>query len=575
MNKITKILATSCIATVFSTANLYAEQPLGKEIVVEKDYTPEQKKASRQNVLPEVTKLAPQTSSSLKYSNKEVTAKLNDDISVMPAYGFLTQRLTKPNRGYAEFAMGMGMNMQGSAGYKILDANRHSLDIWLHHNSFWNVKNDPGVETPNADYKQKFTNEMLGLNYGYTTANGLNIAADAKYHFARLNYLIGDKIRFANANEFEFGGGLDGSSGDWEYNAGLRFNHFAHSLTQNWDINDKPLNENLFTITGGLSGAMSEVSRVGGDLKFDYYNNEYSSQNVAQYLDGKNNIGKLRLTPYFFSSSNRYRLRIGINLDISMSDGSVFNISPDASYEYRILRGVWLFASTRGGKEINTKAAKFNNLRYINPTTAVATSYCPIDFNAGFRLGAYKGFTAEINGGYKKVNSAPVDMAYSASDIEFKTGKFDVIATPYNQVVTHFGGKVGYKYGNYFDINMQIDALRDVLSNAEEMPLHEKPYSKWGMELKVKSTIRPISKLTIDLDFAYFHKRPQRYNVGGVFVYRENSCWNQFGAKVKYDITNNFGVMLMGYNLLNCKDTCIANYAYQPLTIMGGITYKF
>ena len=129
----TKALYSIILASAALTP-LAAADELNQTISVTKETEVVEHKAEKMEALPDA---APSTASQvkLKFSDWAVPVAVNPWLVVQnpqrQADGF--EFSTK--RGYAEFGMGNYMNMVGSLGYRVVDKEQMSMNIWLQHNS--------------------------------------------------------------------------------------------------------------------------------------------------------------------------------------------------------------------------------------------------------------------------------------------------------------------------------------------------------------------------------------------------------------------------------------------------------
>ena len=116
-------------------------QNLNKEITVDKDYVPVERKAVKQNTLPAVQKNAADMNAKLNYSDWALPAAVPAKIPTMQPYGYLTNKVVDTKRGYATLGAGSQLNLLGNAGYRVLDDVNTALALWVQHNRTWAGKN--------------------------------------------------------------------------------------------------------------------------------------------------------------------------------------------------------------------------------------------------------------------------------------------------------------------------------------------------------------------------------------------------------------------------------------------------
>ena len=90
---------------------------LNKEITLEKDIAPLEKKAVKKNELP-------------------------TSIPTLLPYGYRTAHNFSNQRGYLDMGAGTQANFRVDFGYRILNEEREKLGVWFNHNSSWNSKSN-------------------------------------------------------------------------------------------------------------------------------------------------------------------------------------------------------------------------------------------------------------------------------------------------------------------------------------------------------------------------------------------------------------------------------------------------
>ena len=162
-----KKLYISMLAAVLAVAGATAQnndkKDLTKEITLEKDFVPVEKKATKKNTLPTVKKVSAPAKTTLNYSDWSEPTTVPTSIPLMLPYGYRTAHNFSDKRGYLQVGGGMQANFTGSAGYRILDTEQNTLGVWLQHNSTWAGKNGTKLILDEAErLKQKFNDNVIG-----------------------------------------------------------------------------------------------------------------------------------------------------------------------------------------------------------------------------------------------------------------------------------------------------------------------------------------------------------------------------------------------------------------------------
>ena len=159
----TILLAAFTLTTVYAQDNTN----LNKEITLEKDIEPLQKKAVKKNQLPKVKTLDnTQPKTNLGYSDLMAPIEVPADIPTLLPYGYRTAHNFSNKRGYLDVGVGSQANFRLDFGYRILNQEREKLGVWINHNSTWDGRNSSKLITDSQNrLKQKFNDNTLGVDY--------------------------------------------------------------------------------------------------------------------------------------------------------------------------------------------------------------------------------------------------------------------------------------------------------------------------------------------------------------------------------------------------------------------------
>ncbi|MEG0253070.1 MAG: hypothetical protein RSA66_04675 [Muribaculaceae bacterium] len=597
MNNYRNILLAIAVATVTSMAA--QKESLTKEITVEKDYVPTEEKANKLNNLPEVSKVTTQKKS-LDYSDWTAPTTINPFIPTMLPIGHDTTHKFSTKRGYFDFGMGSFLNMTGSAGYKILDSNVNSLNVWIQHNSSWTGKNSTKyiddynkavdmINTPNehlVPLKQKFNDNIIGVDFFHSFGN-IVAGVNAFYHYDHFNRYGNSreskKDIWQTVNEFNIALSLKNIQKDSgiKYFAGLSYDHFG---------NNGHIKENDFKLNGGVSMQSGEKSRIGIDLIADYlyYTNPYGVNDEQPYsvsYVGNNSYSLISLSPYYQLYGDKANLRFGVNFDLSISDGTILRFSPNVKFDYKFINGFMFYADVNGGKKLNTFSKLSTINRYFNPSMVLGSSYSPLDAVAGFKVGPFAGFTAKVWGGYAIVNNQ--QLPWINSDVfDVAGGLLPHNYTPYFDVTSYrgenmsgwqVGGEIAYKYKNIAELSARI-AYSPQNENKGYVFSEDRPEYIIGAQLKVT----PIEKLCITANYELRGNRAMwsrsEYGQAPVtisYMKSELGNVNLLNLGAEYRINDMFGVFAQFNNILNKQWDNYFFMGSQKFNALGGISILF
>ena len=155
----TILLAAFTLTTVYAQDNTN----LNKEITLEKDIEPLQKKAVKKNQLPKVKTLqSTQPKTNLGYSDLMTPIEVPTDIPTLLPYGYRTAHNFSDKRGYLDVGAGTQANFRVDFGYRLINEEREKLGLWVNHNSTWNSKNPSKIITLEENRNKQKTAYEIG-----------------------------------------------------------------------------------------------------------------------------------------------------------------------------------------------------------------------------------------------------------------------------------------------------------------------------------------------------------------------------------------------------------------------------
>ena len=310
MMKMNKKIYIAMLLAAFAISGTNAQdnkQNLNKEITLEKDIAPLEKKAVKKNELPKVKKpTATGKKTQLGYSDLTSPIDVPTSIPTLLPYGYRTAHNFSDKRGYLDVGGGTQANFAVDFGYRIIDQESENLGIWLNHNSTWNSKNPSKVITHDVNRnKQKFNDNTLGVDYSRALGKG-TLTLGLMSHIDIYNY-------YGGWNELELYPLKEGGDGltilspyNWDtekqsffninlnagwksqftlldkplkYNIGLLYGHanhdkpfdehYKHGVHDNWGIIDLGGSYDITELTNAALNIKGEYLRRGVKAKAD------------------------------------------------------------------------------------------------------------------------------------------------------------------------------------------------------------------------------------------------------------------------------------------------------------------
>ena len=125
-----KKIYIAMLLAAFTLAGAHAQDntKLNKEITLEKDIAPLEKKAVKKNELPKVKKpTTTGTKTQLNYSDLTSPIEVPTTIPTLLPYGYRTAHNFSDKRGYLDVGGGTQANFKVSFGYRFIDEEREKL----------------------------------------------------------------------------------------------------------------------------------------------------------------------------------------------------------------------------------------------------------------------------------------------------------------------------------------------------------------------------------------------------------------------------------------------------------------
>ena len=594
MKKYMAALALAMILPVAPTA--LAQNSGGKElnkvITLDKDFVPVEKKAVKKNKLPQVVKSTVKEVKAPTYSTWVQPTSVPSLVPVMEPYGYRTLHNFSDQNGYLMLGAGTHLNMTGSVGYRIIDQEDTRLGVWLQHNSSWNGKNSSQLIAPENRQKQKYNDNLLGLDLmkevrGGTFGAALRGEYDSfNYYAGWTDFLRDNKQSFFNLDlDFDWDGKADVGDG-LEYNVGFggAFAGYGKGLEgENTGAREAQARLGL-----GVDYSLGDFNTVGADLDFtlvnlSHYDTFLSHDNLSS------TYGLLHLSPYYRFQGENFRALVGLNLDFGFNDGKAVRVSPNVKFEYDVAGSTVIYANATGGKELNTLARLHAVNRYSAPRQRYASSYTPFDFEAGLKFGPFRGFNLKVYAGYGIFNNV-LDAFVQPLGIDGMTGTViypealryaatNYRATGYRGVKV--GAEVNYKYRSLVELTASIvyapSGENDDIANQKYLKGYSLDYYD-GTEVvgKIDLKVTPIDKLSIGVGMEYRGGRAVLQAASDIpYDFLDlDDIWN-LKAHASYNFSRTFSVWLDANNLLNRRWDEMPGMGAQKLSVMGGIAINF
>lgn len=628
--KMNKIFIAMLLAAFTATAVNAQDNKtqLSKEITLEKDVAPLEKKAVKKNELPKVKKTAPVgKKTSLGYSDLTTPIEVPTTIPTLLPYGYRTAHNFSDKRGYVDVGGGTQANFRVDFGYRILDAENENLRIWFNHNSTWNGKNNSRVITLDENRnKQKVNDNTLGVDYSRALGKG-TLTLGLVSHVDIFNY-------YGGWNVYPVASDVDGTeprslrpSYDWsadkqaffninlnagwssqfmlrdtplKYSASLQYGHASH---------DKPFSElykhgvhdnwGILNLAGAYD--LTELSTAALSIKGEYLRRGTKAR-LDAYDDLFDEVGMITLSPSYTIHGDMYQLQLGLNANISFSDGAAFRLSPNVRGSLSLVDGFAVFANALGGKALGYRQSKhFVNYRYDDPLLMYGSVYTPIDAEGGIKVGPFQGLTAKVSLGYAIVKDEPgIVYSYPASVNYSYLVSQDPLAerdawlglntgfmSSYKVIDSrgyYVNAEVSYKYRSLIEASAAVKYA----PHDNEIFASDRHYNGYKMGVDRASTVAnvdlkvtPWRPLSVNLGLEY---RGGRMALMGTYMEEDQVADYTFlnmsdvinlHAGANYRLKSNINLWIEAHNLLNRRYDVLHGMGAQRIGFMVGAGFTF
>ncbi len=613
--KMKKIYIAMLLAA-FALNGAYAQdnKNLNKEITLEKDIAPLEKKAVKKNELPKVKKpVATGQKTQLGYSDLTSPIDVPTSIPTLLPYGYRTAHNFSDKRGYLDIGGGTQANFRMDFGYRILDAEREKLGIWLNHNSTWNGKNSSRVITLDENRsKQKFNDNTLGVDYSRaldkgTLSLGLNVHVDNYNYYGGWNVTGLEPVNGGEMNltprynwqtdkqtffDFNINAGWKSQlmlrDAPLRYNVGLQYGHAAYDKSFNPMFNHGA-HDNWGVVTLGGTYDVTELTTAALGIRGEYLRRGAKAKSGSDY-DLFDEVGMITLSPTYTIRGDMFKLQLGLNAHISFSDGAAFRLSPNVRASLALVDGFSLFANVLGGKTLGYRVpTHYYNTRYDMPLLMYGSIYTPLDAEGGIKVGPFQGLSAKVSLGYAIVKDQP-GICYRdyPQALALNTG-FMSTYTVIDGRGYYVSAEVAYKYRSLIEAKAAVKYA----PHDNEMFATDGHYTNYKLGVDRASTVAnvdvkvtPWRPLSINVGLEYRGGRmalfgpmatvmpeyPQ-FNEGYTFLNMADVINLHAGAK--YRLNSSVNLWLEASNLLNRRYDILYGMGAQRIGLMVGAGFTF
>ena len=613
--KMRKIYIAMLMAA-FALNGAYAQdnKNLSKEITLEKDVAPLEKKAVKKNELPKVKKpTVTGKKTQLGYSDLTSPIEVPTSIPTLLPYGYRTAHNFSDKRGYLDVGGGTQGNFRVDFGYRLINEEREKLGLWLNHNSTWNSKNPSKMITLDENRnRQKYNDNVFAVDYSRDLGKG-TFMLGAKAHVDIYNL-------YGGWNKFEVSqntaGVLPGEMSimtpayDWssekqtffdfnlnagwksqfmlrdnplKYNVGLQYGHAAYDKSFN-TLYKHGAHDNWGILTLGGSYELTELTTAALNIRGEYLRRGTKAKSGSD-LDLFDEVGMITLSPTYTIRGDMFKLQLGLNAHISFSDGAAFRLSPNVRANLSLVDGFSVFANVLGGKNLGYRVpTHFYNYRYDLPLLMYGRIYTPLEAEGGIKVGPFQGLSAKVSLGYAIVKKQPgilyrTDYPSQALMLGMMSTYMVLDSRGY-----YLNAEVNYKYRSLIEASASVKyAPHD--NELFEADNHYNGY-KLGVDrastvANIDLKVTPWRPLTINAGLEYRGGRMalfgDKWDADGDRLYEFVKMRDAVNLKAgaNYRLNSSVNLWLQAHNLLNRRYDILYGMGAQRIGFMVGAGFTF
>ncbi|MDD6210466.1 MAG: hypothetical protein PUB21_07675 [Bacteroidales bacterium] len=572
-------LLIACAGSLLSgnAQNQGKEQPLQRELLLEREYNPDIMDATKYFSLPELTPPSI-TKSEIEYANFVIPFQPERALSPLQPGNVNTEIKHSKKRGYIRAAGGNYLNLNGDAGYHILQNEKDKLSLWYSHRS-----TNGKIEYLDTDIKQKakINDNTVGIDYAHTFKYNI-WKLSAAYGSYAFNYYgrptdIRDlEIGIFNLDKLQrnqlisFNTGLATKENEaFNYDVNLSYYNFYRKLGAQPDF--KGVIENSADIDFDFYGDFNSNKRIGldGHINAFFYNLPNLPDGYTHVFNGFNNYVDICLNPYFGVEDNDWKLRVGVlaHLDINESE---FMIAPDIRFDWLFSQHSKLYINVTGDVRHNSNKDMLWINRYVDPTQRVQHTKDWIISEIGIKSQPVAPFWFDVNLGY---DISENDVFFTPGHI----GEWANVATPryMKSRKFHIGAALNYKILNNLSVsakgkwnawNVSNDDLKVQLDNVDL-----KAYGKPSFEAEASLKYQPIPKLFLEANYQLLGGRYTWLNR----INEKMKNINELNLKGTYVFNDTFSVFAQVNNLLFQEYELWWGYPMQKFNFQVGFNINF
>lgn len=578
-----------------------AQQPLTKEIVVEREVEPAERAANRPSFVSPAILSPTIKQQTLKHAEYSGTGELTRVFTPLTAAPWRDTLSVSRYRGYAAIGYLPAFNIGASAGYRIIDRKDTQLGAWLQYNGESYKMNSSLLPAAAGAYTDKVTLKQHTFNIavdGSRTCSAGTLDVNGHYMMSSASqpWIAEDFDQTVTGAGLNLGWDATATGVNrWKVGAGINSFGYDKRAPERWLFNNDgyvPDAKAATELTFGFNGSYSRVSThhswgININLDFQHLNktgtyeplaipsslpDEYTAE--VAYMSGEaTTYGIYSIAPHYCLDRGSVHLRLGASVDLVTGGGKKAKLfaSPDVTISFAPVSQFAAYITTTGGKMLNT----LDNLYQLSPRQLGILTYVPsqvIDARFGLSGGPVSGVSAQAWVGYSQAKDwlVPTLLEDEAS-----------VFMPVELKGIYFGARLDWSFRNWFNVYGSV-----LLAPGKEDKGYYMNRDRARQVVEVGVDINPIQKLTVGASWQLRAHR-QAYVVKAAAVNPLGlSYWdassnislgesNSVNVHATYSLTDAFSIFASVENILARR--CFLTPLVQNAPIHGlvGVSLKF
>lgn len=561
-----------------------------KKVTVQREYNPTIQDAAKINTTPaifEPTIIA----KDLRFMDAAPRLQIDDKRLGASNFGDINTDVTYDrHKGYLLFNAGNYINLDGAAGYRVVNSGTDKLNFFGSYNStdakLDVVKKGYGLKKSkaknaeadvNLNYEHKFVPSILKIDASFMNMN-YNYYGNpfSPADVSEPNLLMNKK---QNVDIFNIGAGLKSSlenASALKYDVAIGYTYFKEKYGTS--INDNGPKGNIFRTNADIRLGLDADQSIGLKMYIMNQSNIDADYSLYKYESDHNLINTYGIA-YFNYEGGSWHTLLGVKAGYVSDHKKSAIFAPEIRAAIDILEKNTFYLNITGGANENTVLDILQENRYVNMMNRVGYSKTLYDLNGGFKLGAIKGMEFELFAGYKDVkkdhlyvtNTYNPDI-YSWGNLSnavyanVSTGSFGALfKTKFIPYTNLYAKLTGYSYS--------VKYKRGYLSSVETTtPIAKKAWGRPTFTAELNADmVDVVPGFTLSMNYLLSCGRKAYFE--GNTVSMKNL--NELNFRAEYQLYDWMSINARVNNVLFQKYERIYGYALQDFNFMGGISLRF